>query len=1082
MSRVSNYWLIIGILLVVVLPPVYADPQVYLNDTAQYFLKLTSKTKNYTLSSNVTQNNTNINSTFEFADDNEQDDPYTFDVSYVSGNATGYLIKLRLINGVSTSDSIEKFDCVNPTSFSTICDSSCVGINFDKFHNFTIIFNGSNLMASASIDGVNKFQTDICTNATMIDKINFSWQQGNVAIKNNLLTATPSSTPDTTPPVVNATLNKSLIISGDVLNLTANATDNAGLSFGQIVENSTGFSRFYNFSLSGAADTFSQNISVNCSPCVINFTARVNDTSNNFRTNDTIISVLDTTPPIINGTLNSTSGYSNIKINDLLNITFNITDETGLSYANITWNFSSNNLKINFTGLSGTSAQINNVTKLSDYNVIGGNVINVTGYATDSSGNAKQNSTLFTVVDNIFPMVNSSFNMTNPNINDIINVTGNITDETGLLSANITYNFSVGKVFVNFSFSDSRTIANISNATQLIGVGSSVVNVTIYATDTSNNVKQNSTIFIIVDNINPFVNTAFNTTSPSNTDLLNFTGNATDETAILTANWTINFTTGKQFFNYSYPSGTTSIQASNTTNLYGLAGGSVLNFTLYATDTNNNVKQNSTLLTISDALPPVINGTLNASKLNSVYQIFMGDLINATFNLTDETALAYANITWNFSSNNLKINFTGLSGTSAQINNATKIPCGAGCVINVTGYATDSSGNTKQNSTLITIQNIAPTQSTPIITSNDDSSRKNGTLTCNNQSTNDLDNDLVANFIKWFNNSRLISESVNSATLNVGNYSKNDNITCEITPFDGSINGTAGNSTNFTILNAAPVFNNSILNQSWNQDTSASFSISSNFFDIDGDNLTYNFTPAGNIIISADNFTKIVTLTPSSGFSGTRNAVFFAYDGTNTTSSNSVTLTVNAVSPPSSGSSGGGGGSSSGGGGGSGNYICELNWKCDDWSGCADGKQSRKCVLIQVPVFTLNDKCPQNTIPEQSRDCLTPVVKKETCDDRIKNQNEEGIDCGGVCKPCSVQEPKKEEPKPAGNAITGAAVANPKGFDYNNLWIALAVVLAASSLLLYAKYGHRRIFRKEQLSEEEMKKLNDELSYEMFKK
>ncbi|MBI2102076.1 right-handed parallel beta-helix repeat-containing protein, partial [Candidatus Woesearchaeota archaeon] len=99
---------------------------------------------------------------------------------------------------------------------------------------------------------------------------------------------------DTTAPIVNATLNKSLqlIEFNDIINLTANTTDETGLSFGQIIVNDTGFVRYFNFSLGGATTAqFSQNISVSCSNCIINFTARANDTSNNFRTNDTIVSV-----------------------------------------------------------------------------------------------------------------------------------------------------------------------------------------------------------------------------------------------------------------------------------------------------------------------------------------------------------------------------------------------------------------------------------------------------------------------------------------------------------------------------------------------------------------------------------------------------------------------------------------------------------------------------------------------------------------------------------------------------------------------------------------------------------------------
>jgi len=75
------------------------------------------------------------------------------------------------------------------------------------------------------------------------------------------------------------------------------------------------------------------------------------------------------------------------------------------------------------------------------------------------------------------------------------------------------------------------------------------------------------------------------------------------------------------------------------------------------------------------------------------------------------------------------------------------------------------------NSTYLLIANSAPAHSTPTVTSNDGQNRKNGTLTCNNQSTNDLDLDLVTNFIKWFNNSRLVDTSINSATLSVRNYS-----------------------------------------------------------------------------------------------------------------------------------------------------------------------------------------------------------------------------------------------------------------------------------------------------------------------
>jgi len=56
------------------------------------------------------------------------------------------------------------------------------------------------------------------------------------------------------------------------------------------------------------------------------------------------------------------------------------------------------------------------------------------------------------------------------------------------------------------------------------------------------------------------------------------------------------------------------------------------------------------------------------------------------------------------------------------------------------------------------------------------------------------------------------------------------------------------------------------------------------------------------------------------------------------------------------------------------------------------------------------------------------------------------------------------------------------GFSWNNLWIVLAIILALFAVFLYGKYSHKRLFRKEKLSEEEMKKLNETLSSRMFKK
>lgn len=72
--------------------------------------------------------------------------------------------------------------------------------------------------------------------------------------------------------------------------------------------------------------------------------------------------------------------------------------------------------------------------------------------------------------------------------------------------------------------------------------------------------------------------------------------------------------------------------------------------------------------------------------------------------------------------------------------------------------------------------------------------------------------------------------------------------------------------------------------------------------------------------------------------------------------------------------------------------ICDSNWTCGNWSECINGTQNRTCE-------DLNDCDSIENMPSISQDC----VVEETCFDGIKNQNEKGIDCGGVCeRRCSI--------------------------------------------------------------------------------
>jgi hypothetical protein len=97
---------------------------------------------------------------------------------------------------------------------------------------------------------------------------------------------------------VNLSVNATSPKRFESINITANVTDDTGLSLGQIIENQSGFNVIYNFTLSGLNAQFSQNITISVArDNAINITARATDTSQNSNENSTIIIVNNTLPP-----------------------------------------------------------------------------------------------------------------------------------------------------------------------------------------------------------------------------------------------------------------------------------------------------------------------------------------------------------------------------------------------------------------------------------------------------------------------------------------------------------------------------------------------------------------------------------------------------------------------------------------------------------------------------------------------------------------------------------------------------------------------------------------------------------------
>ncbi len=101
-------------------------------------------------------------------------------------------------------------------------------------------------------------------------------------------------------------------------------------------------------------------------------------------------------------------------------------------------------------------------------------------------------------------------------------------------------------------------------------------------------------------------------------------------------------------------------------------------------------------------------------------------------------------------------------------------------------------------------------------------------------------------------------------------------------------------------------------------------------------------------------------------------------------------LTVQDTAPTPSGGSGGGGGGPWRGSSG----VCVSNWTCTEWTACISDKKTRTCTDI-------NDcQLEEPIYGKPSEEMLCQLSPTPTCTDGILNQNEENVDCGGVCEPC----------------------------------------------------------------------------------
>ncbi len=130
--------------------------------------------------------------------------------------------------------------------------------------------------------------------------------------------------------------------------------------------------------------------------------------------------------------------------------------------------------------------------------------------------------------------------------------------------------------------------------------------------------------------------------------------------------------------------------------------------------------------------------------------------------------------------------------------------------------------------------------------------------------------------------------------------------------------------------------------------------------------------------------------------------------------------------------------------------CCYEIWECGEWSVCSPlGVEERSCI----------DKNACGT--EEYKPNATQSCRYPTCNDGIRNGNEEGVDCGGICLPCKgLEYAKPISAQPATIAVCGNGICNigePCGCpsDCRRFpWFILAIAVAVSVAEHY--YNKRR--------------------------
>jgi len=206
-----------------------------------------------------------------------------------------------------SSEDVTNFDVIEGTGNRTFNVTNALQIAVNEWNetNISFAYLASFISGDTAVTFATKDQVDTVTRQPICLNVTYG-------------------TPDITEPKINISLNITALFQGYIVNVTGNSSDETELSFCNILTNQTGENVYYNFSLSGLSGYCGQNITIASGiSSVINFTVRINDTSNNTNQASQQVSIADTTNPIL-----YSINFSKFSIIDgnRLNVTINISD------------------------------------------------------------------------------------------------------------------------------------------------------------------------------------------------------------------------------------------------------------------------------------------------------------------------------------------------------------------------------------------------------------------------------------------------------------------------------------------------------------------------------------------------------------------------------------------------------------------------------------------------------------------------------------------------------------------------------------------------------------------------------------